>query len=190
MMSQKEAPPRKVAKMVWISIQFSFVEYDGCFQGASFYVLSAGEGSTHNYLLMAGNLHQIAYFSRKQPRVLPGCFLLWHHQRVIVYMYHLSIECSISLSGENLAISFFPQQKYIMTHNNNSTEIYIVQSNALSFYRSQNILHWSIFFVPDQRLEYNLRHFKIFCASTNTKFSKWKSYLSSGTKCWRPEQYV
>ena len=37
---------------------------------------------------MAGNLHQIGYFSRKHPWVLPGCFLLWHHQRVIVY-HHL-----------------------------------------------------------------------------------------------------
>ena len=44
MMSQKEAPrkhPRKVAKMVWISVQFRFVEYDGGFLGASYYVLAA-----------------------------------------------------------------------------------------------------------------------------------------------------
>ena len=54
MMSQKEAPrkhpwvlPRKVAKMVWISVPFTFVEYDGCFLGASYYVLAAAEGSTH-----------------------------------------------------------------------------------------------------------------------------------------------
>ena len=79
MMSQKETPrkhpwvfPRKVAK---ISVHFSFVEYDGCFLGASYYVLAAAEGSTQNYLLMAGNLHQINYFSRKHPWVLPGCFL-------------------------------------------------------------------------------------------------------------------
>ena len=52
-MSQKESPrkhtwvlPRKVAKMIWISVQFSFLEYDGCFLGASYYVLGAAEGST------------------------------------------------------------------------------------------------------------------------------------------------
>ena len=37
-------------------------------------------GSTHHYLFMAGNSHQIN-FSRKHTWVLPGCFLLWHHQR-------------------------------------------------------------------------------------------------------------
>ena len=53
MMLQKEAPgkhpwvlPSKVAEMVWISIQFSFVDYDGCFLGASYYELAAAEGST------------------------------------------------------------------------------------------------------------------------------------------------
>ena len=40
---------RNVAKIVWISVQFSFVEYNGCFLGASyFYVLVAAEESTHN----------------------------------------------------------------------------------------------------------------------------------------------
>ena len=39
MMLQKEAP-RKVAKMVWISIQFSFVENDGCFLGACYLISS------------------------------------------------------------------------------------------------------------------------------------------------------
>jgi hypothetical protein len=34
---------------------------------------------------MAENWHQIGYFSRKHTWVLPGCFLLWHHQQVIVY---------------------------------------------------------------------------------------------------------
>ena len=59
MMSQKEAPrknlgaswvlPRKVAKMAPLEFLFylvSLVEYDGCFLGASYYVLSAEEGST------------------------------------------------------------------------------------------------------------------------------------------------
>ena len=46
------------------SVQFSFVEYDGCFLVAPYYILAAVEGSTqenhpgstHNYLLMAGIL--------------------------------------------------------------------------------------------------------------------------------------
>ena len=33
-----------------------------------------------------GNSNHFSYFSRKHPWVLPGCFLLWHHQRVIVYV--------------------------------------------------------------------------------------------------------
>ena len=37
---------RKVAEMVWISVQFSFVEYDRYFLGASYYVLEVAEGST------------------------------------------------------------------------------------------------------------------------------------------------
>ena len=36
--------PRKVAKMVGISVQFSFVEYDGCFLGTAYYLLAV-EGS-------------------------------------------------------------------------------------------------------------------------------------------------
>ena len=57
---------RKVAKMTGIFVQFSFLEYDESFLGASYYVLAAAAaeglkhpGSTHNYLLMAGNLHQV-----------------------------------------------------------------------------------------------------------------------------------
>ena len=36
---------RKVAEMVWISVQFNSEEYEGCFLGASYYV-AAAEGST------------------------------------------------------------------------------------------------------------------------------------------------
>ena len=97
MMSQKESPrkhtwvlPRKVAKMIWISVQFSFVEYDGCFLLCTRSSRRKHPGSTHNYLLMTGNLHQIGYFSGKHPWVIPGCFLQWHHQRVIVYNTNLS----------------------------------------------------------------------------------------------------
>ena len=32
---------------------------------------------------MNKNSNHFSYFSRKRPRVLPGCFLLWHHQQVI-----------------------------------------------------------------------------------------------------------
>ena len=44
--------------------------------GASYYVLAAAEGSTHNYPSMVGNLHQIGHFCSKHQWVLPGCFLL------------------------------------------------------------------------------------------------------------------
>ena len=59
-----------VAEMVSISFQFRFVEYDNS--------LAAAKGSTlkFTYLLMAWNLYQIGYFSRKHSWVLHGCFLL------------------------------------------------------------------------------------------------------------------
>ena len=74
--------------MGWISVQFSFLEYDGCFLLS--YVLGVAEWSTHNYLLMAGNLHQIhRLLFYKHTWVLPECFLLWHHHLVIVYAWIL-----------------------------------------------------------------------------------------------------
>ena len=36
--------------------------------------------------------------------------------------------------------------------------------NALSFYRFQNVLGWSNFFVPDQTFIYILRQLQTFCA--------------------------
>ena len=49
--------PKKVAKLGGISVHFSFIEYDGCFLGASYDVLAAAEGSTQEapiiiYLLL------------------------------------------------------------------------------------------------------------------------------------------
>ena len=38
------------------------------------------------------------------------------------------------------------------------------ESNALSFYRSQNVLSWSKFFVPDQKFIYILWQSQTFCA--------------------------
>ena len=49
------------------------------------------------------------------------------------------------------------------------------QINALSFYKSQNVLFWSKFFGPDQKLNRNLCHSKIFCDGTKTVFTVWKS---------------
>ena len=53
MISEKEAPRkhplmlfRKVVKIVWISIQFYFVENDGYFLGASYHIIAAIELST------------------------------------------------------------------------------------------------------------------------------------------------
>ena len=39
-----------------------------------------------------------------------------------------------------------------------------VHTNALSFYRSQNVLGWSKFFVPDQKYIYILWQSQTFCA--------------------------
>ena len=47
-------------------------------------------------------------------------------------------------------------------------------SNALSFYRSQNVLGWSKFFEPDQKLIYKLWQSQTFCAG--------KIGFSAGTK--------
>ena len=62
--------------MTGIFVQFSFLEYDESFLGASYYVLAAAAdgskhpGSTHNYLLTARNLHQVGNFYRKHPWVI------------------------------------------------------------------------------------------------------------------------
>ena len=78
--------PRKVAKMVWISVQFSFIEYDGCFLLSMYQQQQKEEPKKHPYyLLMAGNFHQIGYFSRKHPWVLPECFLSASFCDIMVY---------------------------------------------------------------------------------------------------------
>ena len=41
---------------------------------------------------------------------------------------------------------------------------FTLQTNALSFYKSQNVLCWSKFFVPDQKFIYILWHSQTFCA--------------------------
>ena len=45
--------PKKVAKLGGISVHFSFIEYDGCFLGASYDVLAAAEGSTQGAPIIA-----------------------------------------------------------------------------------------------------------------------------------------
>ena len=45
-------------------------------------------------------------------------------------------------------------------------------SNALSFYRSQNVLRWSKLFVPDQKFIYILWQLQKFCARQKDAFSK------------------
>ena len=57
------------------------------------------------------------------------------------------------------------------------------QSNALSFYRSQNVLGWSKFFVPDQKFIYILWQSQIFCA-------RQKDDLHSVKLVFVPEQKV
>ena len=62
--------------MVQISFQFIIVEYDRCVLGACFLLYTSKRkhpGSTHNRLLIPGNLHQVGNFSRKNPWVPAGC---------------------------------------------------------------------------------------------------------------------
>ena len=91
----------------------------GCFLGASWvlpgcFLLCTSSRrkhprSTHHYLIMAGNSHQIGNLSRRYTWVLPVCFFLWHHQRglhsVIKYssaMHHVfQIKCSTFNSNPN-----------------------------------------------------------------------------------------
>ena len=47
---------------------------------------------------------------------------------------------------------------------------FLNQINDLSFYGSKNILGWSKFFVPYQKLIYILRKFQIFCARPKDDF--------------------
>ena len=76
MLSQKEAPSvSKIANLVWISVQFSFVDYvwllPGCFLLCTSSSKRKHPGSTYNYLIMAGNLHQLDTFLESTH----GCFL-------------------------------------------------------------------------------------------------------------------
>ena len=45
-----------------------------------------------------------------------------------------------------------------------NTDVELEEANALSFDRSQNVLGWSKFFVPDQRSIYILWQSQTFCA--------------------------
>ena len=56
-------------------------------------------------------------------------------------------------------------------------------TNALSFYRSQNVLGWSNFFVPDQKFIYILWQSQKFCArQKDDLYSVKLVYLCAGTK--------
>ena len=79
-------------------------------------------------------------------------------------------------------MEFFPQnnwdgQKYdvlffnfhtcvlnIYVQDNFQCGTYMVRTYALSFYRSQNVLGWSKFFVPDQKFIYIFWQSQTFCA--------------------------
>ena len=45
-----------------------------------------------------------------------------------------------------------------------NTDVELEEANALSFDRSQNVLGWSKFFVPDQKFIYLLLQSQTFCA--------------------------
>ena len=58
-------------------------------------------GSTHHYLLMAGNSHQIGNL-KKHTWVLYGCILLWHHQWVIVYIIGFESFGNMNIESPNV----------------------------------------------------------------------------------------
>ena len=61
---------QKTKKHIWLEMvgKRPFISRKFWASG-SMYILAVAEGSTHIYLLMAGNLHQIDHFSRKHPWV-------------------------------------------------------------------------------------------------------------------------
>ena len=56
------------------------------------------------------------------------------------------------------------------------------KSHALSFYRSQNVLGWSRFFVPEQRIIYILWQSQTFCARKKGDLHFSKIGFCAGTK--------
>ena len=54
--------------------------------------------------------------------------------------------------------------------------------NALSFYRSQNVLGGSKFFVPDQKFIYVLWQSQTFCARQKDDLHSEKLFFCAGTK--------
>ena len=54
--------------------------------------------------------------------------------------------------------------------------------NALSFYRSQNVLGWSKCFVPDQKFIYILWQSQTFCARQKDDLHSVKLVFCAGTK--------
>jgi hypothetical protein len=55
-------------------------------------------------------------------------------------------------------------------------------THALSFYRSQNVLCWSKFFVPDQKFIYILWQSQIFCARQKDDLRSVKIGFCASTK--------
>ena len=70
--------------------------------------------------------------------------------------------------------------KYMQTFEKNLA--YIVHSNALSFYGSQNVLGWSKFFVQDQKFIYILWQLQTFCARQKEDLHSVKLFFVSAQK--------
>ena len=60
--------------------------------------------------------------------------------------------------------------------------MYVRNRNALSFYRSQNVLGWFNFFVPDQKNIYILWQSQTFCARQKDDLHSVKLVFVPGTK--------
>ena len=59
----------------------------------------------------------------------------------------------------------------------------VFESSALSFYRSQNILGWSKFFVPDQKVIYIFWQSQTFCARQKDDLHSVKLVFVPAQKC-------
>ena len=80
------------------------------------------------------------------------------------------LQCNVNLSKNSSKI----RQKIRNQHQ--------VFTNALSFYRSQNVLCWSKFFVLDQKFIYILCQLKRFCARPIDDLHSVKLVFWAGTK--------
>ena len=86
---------RKVAKMVWISVQFRFEENDGCFLGASYLISSWSSGRKHPWVLpkKLPQSYNGREFKPNMQLFLGASFSDIINARVVVYIVRTRIRC-------------------------------------------------------------------------------------------------